>query len=208
MAINVTAIPSNYSKGTFDTVSSVTNAYTDSSSTNYGQFITKPKVTGVSELYLYGFNFSTIPDEATINSVTVKVKAQVSSTTYSSSADCQVYTGTTPKGTATSYYSTATTVYTLDAGNSWTKAELDDIRVYFNINRTNNKNNSLYIRIYGVDITVNYSMPTNIDYMNLKLNNQWKAVRKVYKKINNTWVLQTDLPALFADKNITYVRQN
>ena len=176
----VTFIPASSGAGTyaFTTTtganSAVTNAYTDSDSTT-SAFLTVP-ATYQNRLYEAYFYFdsnaiSSIPNNATINSVTGKVKYNVSSTNTGriSAVTIQLYTNTTAKGSATTARTTTGTVYTLTAG-TWTYSELQNIRLYVSALRGTNTSNSAYLRFYGADVTVNYSL--NGTEYEVSINNQ------------------------------------
>lgn len=200
----VTTIPTKNEGNTFGGVSSAANAYTNTSSTNYATYTLRTGTAGnQEEVYLSGFNFSSIPANATINSITIKVKTQINSTTYVASSSSQAYAGTVAKGSPSSLQNTSATVYTLTPGD-WTRAELDTLRVHFTIKRSGasgNRSRAAYIRIYGAEVTIDWSREAQ---MYVKQNNSWTLVSKVYKKENNAWVLQQDLSNLF-DTNQNYV---
>lgn len=82
----------------------------------------------------YKFDFSSIPANATIDSMTVQARGHLESTSESSErARLNTYSGTTAKGTAVSYTSTSNATLTITPG-SWTVSELrDDPRVGFEI---------------------------------------------------------------------------
>ena len=70
----------------------------------------------------------------------------------------QMYSGTTAKGSATQWVSSATdvskTTYTLTVG-SWTSSELANAKLY--ITATNNASSTVrYIYVYGATLTVSY----------------------------------------------------
>lgn len=89
---------------------------------------------GSTATIYYHFDFSDIPDEATIESMTVRAYGHLESTSQSSEhAELNTYYGTTAKGTAVSYTSTSSAIVTINAG-TWTVAELKaDARVGFTI---------------------------------------------------------------------------
>lgn len=206
MSITMTALASSNTGSTFNSLTNIANAYTNTSSTTYARLNTPTRTSGTYLIYFTGFDFSSIPSDAVINSVTIKVKAMINSTSYIGSAYVQAYNGTTAVGSQTSYRTTSATTYTLSSG-TWTRAELDNMRVMFNINRTNTKNNQAYARIYGIEVIVDWSRNPNSTYLTLKENGSYVDIMSVYKKINNVWVLQTDLENVF-DENTNYVRWN
>lgn len=135
----------------------IANAYTDSSSTTYCQV---NWVTGSgAETYVYlKFNFSDIPSDATIKTVTAKAKGYVSTTSSSrvTSRQMQLATGTTLKGSALTL-STSTSEQTFSSVGSWTRAELLDAGIRFYVKRgTSNTSSAYRLRIYGATMTVTY----------------------------------------------------
>lgn len=176
------------------------NAYTNASSTNYAQYnITTGTAGKAEELYLTGYDFSSIPSNATINSVTIKIKTQINSTTYITTSTCQAYSGTTAKGSTTSLQNTAAAQYTLSSG-TWTRSELDNLRLRFYAKRSsgnNNRSRAAYVRIYGTEVIVDWTPADGQPQLMFKQSGTWAGVSKVFKKVNNTWVEQTDLESLF-----------
>ena len=150
------------SQSSYGTGSNNTNAYADINSTTYSTLSCN---TGsqVSSWVTYTFNVTGIPSGATINSVTCQAKASVSSTSYIATAVLQLYTGTTAKGSTTSFRSNTATTYTLSPG-SWTVSELASVRIRATATRgTSNTSRSAYIYFYGANLTINYSI-SGINY--------------------------------------------
>lgn len=131
------------------------SALTDVTSANYASLhLTRG---ANAETYIY-YNFGlNIPAGAQIVSVTARARSLVN-TTLSSSIKVrtvQLYSGATPKGTATNLNSTFTT-QTLNAG-TWTAAELNDAKIRWYVQRnTSNVNTDYYMWISGADIHVEY----------------------------------------------------
>lgn len=156
------------------TVSKVPSSYTTSGSINgtryqgtVGHGVDNPSSqsgndycnSGNSATIYYHFDFSDIPDDATITSMTVQAYGHMENSSQSSEiAELNVYHGTTAKGTTEAYTSTSSHLVTINAG-SWTVAELkDDARVGFTIGYYGGLTT-------GITWTVTYSMPsTGSDY--------------------------------------------
>ena len=178
----------------------INRAYTDTSSTTYTQLnVSKKNATGT--VYFTGFNFSDIPSNATIVSVTIKAKCMVSSTSYITSASVQAYKGSSAVGSSNNFRTTTATTYTLTSGN-WSRTDLDNLKIYFTATR-GSTNSTCYMRIYGMEVTVVWDAPTEQLYT--KVNGSWVEVSAVYKKINGVWVEQSDLANIF-DANTIYVK--
>ena len=162
-----------------------------SANTTYASFKNRPYQSGI--IY-WPFDTSIIPAEATIDSVACMAKGSCNSSTKGS---MQLYSGTVAKGSATST-KTSAAVYNLSCG-TWTRAELDNIRLLTKI--TNANSNSSIFYFYGADLTVTYTYK-NEKFM-LKLGGAWHDVSRVFKKVNGIWVEQTDLSSVIPG-NVRY----
>ena len=100
----------------YASISNTTNAYNASSNTSYAQI---GLVTGSNATtYAYfTFNFSDIPEGATINSISCTAKAYINTTNSSriTARQIQLYSGTTAKGSA-STVSNSTTAFSMTTG--------------------------------------------------------------------------------------------
>ena len=169
----------------------------------------------------YHFDFSNIPSDATINSVNVKVYGARENSTVDTShvARFQCYSGSTAKGTIQNLTSTSNSAVTLTDPGTWTRAELQDAQLRFEIGYYGG-------RMLGITWSVTYQASgyvytiTNIStnhtivisnagsnqpIIYYKVNGSWVAATAVYKKVNGSWVLQNDLTNVF-DSNINYVK--
>lgn len=212
-------VPSGNTTSNF-TVTNISNAYNPSSnSSNYASLEINGGTTGTCYLDIP----VNLPSGATIQSVSCSVALQFSRNNSSSgfTSSIQMYSGTTAKGSSTTWVSSATdvsrTVYNLTVGN-WTVSELANARFY--LTATNNASSThRFIYIYGVSLTVTYSVSgkiytytiTNItaDHtvvftpgqataeLYVKINGTWKQVSAAYKKVNGSWVQQSDLTQVF-----------
>lgn len=134
----------------------ITNAYVDSSDTsNYARYSISTSTTG----YVYlTYDTSHIPATATIQSVVAKARLRISNTSRVTNRVCQLYTGTTAKGSNTDFSSTISggAVINLSTGTSWTRSELNDLRMRIG-GTGSSSTSSKYIYIYGTDITITYT---------------------------------------------------
>lgn len=102
----------------------------------------------------YSFDFSDIPENATIDSVAVSVKGHCESTSNSSEvATLRLYSGSTAKGSETEFTSTSDTVVNMTTG-TWTRAELQNAILRFTIGYYGG-------RVVGATWTVTYSIPSS-----------------------------------------------
>ena len=163
-----------------------------SSNTTYATMISAP---GGSLSVFWPFDVSSIPENATINSVSCKAKAKVANTSITTTAQLQMYSGSTGKGSATSFRNTTAQTYTLAPG-SWTRAELAGIRlrVYAVSTASWYQANAWF---YGADLTVTYTYQS--EKFMLKLGGAWHDISRVFKKVSGIWVEQTDLANVIED---------
>lgn len=94
----------------------------DEGSSTSNMYSSGQSTTGVVE---YTFDLSGIPSNASITSVSCRVKAHEENASRSAFS-LQLYAGDTPKGSKTTVSGTSNTIYTLSTG-SWTRAELDSL---------------------------------------------------------------------------------
>ena len=153
-----TLVPNDYTNTGF-TLSNIANAYTDASSTTSATLTLAGRTTGNLYLDLETLN---IPSGATIESVSCQATLQFSRNGSSSSvtASCQMYSGNTAKGSATTIVSSATdvakTTYNLNVG-TWTASEIANARFYITeYNGASSTQRIMYV--YGVSFTVTYSI--------------------------------------------------
>ena len=206
---NITLYPSsydatNYSYASVKSSHPLSNPVGKSSSNNtYAEW--NLKTGSNAETYVfYKFDLSSIPSDATIDSVSCTAKGYISTTSffYINSATMQMYYGTgTAKGSSVSL-STSASEHTISCG-TWTRAELNDCRIRIYAKRsTFSASTARTQRFYGATLTVIYTIASGEQFM-IKQNGSWIQVSKVYKKINGSWVEQTDLSNLF-DENTNY----
>lgn len=181
--------------------SSTSNMYASQSSTGYAQ---------------YSFDFSSIPSNATIESIEVRCHGHRESATISSTyvSRCAIYNGSTAVSETVDFPSTSSSIITLTPNQTITRSTLDNLTVRH------------YVGYYGglvtgISFEVTYSTGTGIDHYTytftvtadttiavvigavqsdkayIKVNGSWTAVDSVYKKVNGVWVLQTDLSNVF-----------
>ena len=146
-----------YSYASISSSYPITNAYADSTNTSYCQVSWK---TGSgAETYVYlRFDFSSIPANATIKTVTAKAKGYVNTTNSSrvTTRQMQLATGTTLKGGALTI-SNSTNEQTFSSVGTWTRSELQSAGVRFYVKRgTSNTSSTYNLRLYGATMSVTY----------------------------------------------------
>ena len=156
--------PSTYylSNTSYLSVSNENNMYNNTDNTIYATVTNSQNGTSNYYIYLRGFNFSSVPSDAIVNSFTVKLKANESG--ISTSTDYRPYlcNGTTQ---ITDAYSNvlSTSVQTLTFSNgsmTWEtlKGYGDNFGIRINCRRAN-RNTTGYAYIYGAEIEVDYTIP-------------------------------------------------
>lgn len=116
---------------------------------------------GVQSYLTYSFDCSSIPNNATIDSVSCTAKASFyksGSTTFFSSQILQLYNGTTAKGsTATVTGNGASgSTHTFDGG-TWTRNELQNAKIRYTVTRSSGSTSPASFSFWGATLTVNYS---------------------------------------------------
>lgn len=149
--------PSSYIDVASFRVSNPTNAYTDETSTTYAVInLTRGTAGAVTEAY-FGFDTSSIPANATIKSVVCRAKVFISNANANNIATRQVqmYSGTTAMGSAQNC--TTTPGVRTFSGVTWTRAQVNDVRIrFYGVRATNNLNSDYYFRFYGATLEIEY----------------------------------------------------
>ena len=169
---NTTCIPSSYSDGDFSTMSSMSNGY--NSITNTSARANIQASTSTEQQVYYNFNISSIPENATIISVTCSARICVSNNYTTGSI--QLYSGTTSKSSANSSWRTIKTsdVYTLSGIQSFTRSELSNARLKIS-GKSGSSGRSIYF--YGADLGVVYEYAGDTYYLYTLSATKTKTVR-------------------------------
>ena len=169
---------------------------------------------------IYSFDFSEIPSNATITSVTVKCYGAVEDSSQSTShADITLYSGSTQKSTTQKFTSSTNSIITISSPGTWTATELHSAKLHFKLGYYGG-------RLFGITWTVVYTA-NGYEYIienvvadhvivvspsgggnptiYFKNNGGWVAATAVYKKVNGSWVLQSNLSNVF-DGNTNYIK--
>ena len=138
--------------GAIQSSSPASNAYTSCDSETYCDY--NPATGGIGGPFFTFGNFNIIPENATINSVSCNVKIRCSNQNGMVSATTQLYSGETPKGEQINFTnSTSTDVRSFTNTGTWTRSELDDLRIVILAQRTSNRR----VYFYGADLEITYS---------------------------------------------------
>ena len=174
----------------------------------------------------YSFDFSAIPSNATIESVEVRCYGHRESSTISSTyvSQCVLYSGSTAISDEVDFPSTSDSLITLTPTSAITRSQLDGITVRHYVGYYGGLVNGISFEVHystgtGIDhytytvtatgdstiAVVIGGSPSEQDTLYTKVNGEWKAASRVWKKQNSAWVLQSDLSAVF-DANTKYVK--
>lgn len=185
----ITLVPSSYdSDHAYYSASSIANGYTDATSTTYSQ-INLTRGSGAITYFYYKFDTSSIPADATISSISCSAKLRISTTnsSYVTTRQIQLFSGTTGKGSASSVTNSNTTI-ALTCG-TWTRSELNDTRIrLYAVRGTKNTNTSYGFVFYGATLTITYSYDAPDMPLRVKQNGTWVTPTKVLEKNNGSWV--------------------
>lgn len=156
-------VPSTYElSNTSLSVSNISNAYTNTDSTTYATVSTTS--TSTRYIYLRGFNFSDIPAGSIINSFSIKLKANESGMSTSSSYRPYLVNGTTTlTGTFSAINTTVTTQTCSDVAADWETLSGygNNFGIRITVRRSGGGGGSSstgYCYIYGAEIEVNYTL--------------------------------------------------
>lgn len=154
--------PAGESGYTADGITNGNNGLTDTSSTSYATLYSLEN--GGYEWASFHISVSGIPNGAIIDSVTCKVKVEyIQSGMAADDNKVQLYSGNTPKGTASQLtYGVMFNDY-LNIG-TWTMEELQDVRLYVCGYGKQGGQGFNFMRFYGAELTVTYHTIASYTY--------------------------------------------
>lgn len=155
----LTKYPSGYdtSHYAYRSISDISNAYTSSSSGTIAK-IYWVRGSGAQTYMYFTFDLSSIPTNATIDSITLTAKAQLQMANRLSSSGFYVCRGTEAVGTKSSNFSTSVGTYNVDTGTGWTGANIQDLTLKISLVRNSTGTNSDYFcNFYGATLTIKYT---------------------------------------------------
>lgn len=173
----------------------------------------------------YSFDFSSIPSNATIESIEVRCYGHRENSSIDSThvSQCVIYNGSTAVSDEVDFPSTSNSIITLEPNTTITRSQLDNLTVRhyvgyygglvlgitFEVTYSTGTGIDHYTYTFTttgdavIAVTIGASGPTNVLYA--KVNGSWVAASKAYKKVNGSWVEQSDLTTVF--QNVTnYVK--
>ena len=169
----------------------------------------------------YSFDFSGIPSNATIEDIEVRCYGHRESSTIDSThvSQCVLYNGSTAISEEVDFPSTSNSIITVIPNDIPTRSQLDNVVLRHYVGYYGGL-------ILGISFDVTYSTGGGIDHytytftvsgnstiavtiggsvatpkLYVKQGGIWKAVEKAYKKVNGSWVQQSDLTTVFQTGN-------
>ena len=158
-------VPSTYYlSSTYLTVSSESNMYANTDSTNYGTVTNTRSGTSSYYIYLRGFDFDTVPSNAIVSKIEIKIKAYQSGGNTSTIGGYNGTTSVSSAGTTTALGTSAQVQTFTNTTIDWDtlKGYRDDFGIRINCRRSN-RNTTAYVYIYGAEIDVTYTIPVYHD---------------------------------------------
>lgn len=156
-------IPSSYDSenSTFASTSGTANGCNDINSTNnYARF-----TIATTQYYAYydvNINTSEIPDDARNLTVSCSIDCYRGSSSRITLCAAQLFSNTTAKGSAQTISATSRTVTDFDNPGTWTKNELNNLKIRLTGQRSSGGggggSNAYYIYFYGARITITYEI--------------------------------------------------
>lgn len=166
-------------------MSGVGNMYNNVDNESYTTITGVQNSTSSYYIYIRGFNFDDVPSDATINSITIKLKARESNVSTSSSYRPCLTNGTSTISGTFGTLSTSVQTLTCDTSLDWNtiKGYGSDFGIRINCRGSSRRKPGI-VYVYGAEILVDYTSTTYL----IKVNGSWKRVSKTYKKENGQWV--------------------
>ena len=173
-------VPSTYyrSNSSYVSVTDADNMYTNTDSTTYASIRnSRNSTSNTYYCYIRGFNFSDIPSNAEVTGFTIKIKANESYMSTSSSYRMSLYNGTTSisNTTVTSSLSTSVQTFTFPIPSTLTWETIKGYGANFGIRiplRRSSTSSNSYVYVYGAEIEVTYTVPV---YYDVTINNSTSA---------------------------------
>lgn len=173
-------VPSTYyrSNSSYVSVTDADNMYTNTDSTTHASIRnSRNSTSNTYYCYIRGFNFSDIPSDAEVTGFTIKIKANESYMSTSSSYRMSLYNGTTSisNTTVTSSLSTSVQTFTFPIPSTLTWETIKGYGANFGIRiplRRSSTSYNSYVYVYGAEIEVTYTVPV---YYDVTINNSTSA---------------------------------
>lgn len=146
--------------GSWYNLTSASSAYGDpASNTTSPCAVVMTRGAGAHTWCYFKFDTSSLPSNANIVSVEVKCRpgSSTNNANYIASKGCVLCSGTTEK--TTSITINANNVLSTFPSATWTRAEVNDIRIkVYGTRGTSNTSNNYSLRMYGAKLTIKYTI--------------------------------------------------
>lgn len=167
---------SSYSVTGSVTVTNPDRMYTDVSSTTYATLTHTTSGTTSYYCYIKGFNFSAVPDDAIVSSITIRIRGYESNLSTSTSYAPRLYNSTstiTGASAASSNFGTSASTITVPYTGDWAtlKGYGSNLGIRVTVRRSS-RNTQGYLYIYGAEIEVTYTVPV---YHSVTISNSTSA---------------------------------
>lgn len=200
-------IPSTVYNGSssYLTISNSDRMCTNTDSTTYGTVTNTRSSTSSYYVYLRGFNFDSIPSDATVNSFTIKLKGYHSGGNTGTFA---LYNGTSAVsggGSAPAFGTSANVTTFTNVTMTWSTLKSYGANLGIRVNcRRSNRNTQSVIYIYGAEILVDYTEAVQVDVTGVSLDKSTESVEEGA----TTTLTATVSPSNASNKNVTWSSSN
>ena len=154
-------VPSTYSvsNSSYLSVSNASNMYNNTDNDTYATVTNSRSSTTSYYFYLKGFNFDDIPDDATVNSYTIKIKVRESGVTTSTSYRMYLCNNTsTLSDYASTMPSTSVSTISFTSTTDWETLKNYGSNLGIRVNcRRASRSTTAYLYVYGAEIEVDYT---------------------------------------------------
>lgn len=155
-------VPSTYylSNSSYLSVSNASNMYANTDSTTYATVTNSRTQTTSYYIYIRGFNFSDVPSDVIVNSITIKLKAYHSGGNTGTIGGYNDTSSVSSAGTTTALGTSATVKTFTNTTIDWDTLKGYGSNFGIRINcRRSSRNTTSYVYIYGAEILVDYTIP-------------------------------------------------
>ena len=210
-SLKVTPISLDTNLSSYDSISSVYPLHNilgkDETNSTFTRFNMNTGVMAYTYVFLV-FDFSAIPENATINRVSCscKCKCSNSSAVVAGNNDIALCENSNVivRSTSTKTFDTSVSTETISSVEI-TRAQLNNLRFrLLGVRGSIGVNRTQYLDLYGVSITVEYTTQDQVE-MQFSVNGTWLNVTEAYVKSDDgIWMKQEDFTKVF-DESKTYV---
>ena len=210
-SLKVTPISLDTNLSSYDSISSVYPLHNilgkDETNSTFTRFNMNTGVLANTYVFLV-FDFSAIPENATINRVSCSCKCKCSNSSAAVAGKNDIAlcenSNVIVKSSSTQTFDTSASTETISSVEI-TRAQLNNLRFrLLGVRGSIGVNKTHYLDLYGVSITVEYTTQDQVE-MQFSVNGTWLNVTEAYVKYDDgIWMKQEDFTKVF-DESKTYV---